>query len=321
MDYFNSLSKGTRVAGQVSFNRTLVEAPFYKHTITATVFNGTIDTWTFTLITKDAVAYTTTKQFAAALYATGKDAPGTSTTPDFINGLKFLGLDKVTYKAIASANGTALVTSDRASNTMTFTDSVSTPTGLEVGSYYNVPNQYMQTPGNGWSGIATYTFSDYIQLELFTEGNYSSAVYGNIDYLKYQKTGAKILGGDYRADTGYLWTNILKKPYSTTETLTGDYWIDGKPIYRRVFTGNVVAAAGASNAKQLATGIAMLVNWGGLWNPGNDARVGWGSGDSSNTSMAIVESTGALTLRTQAAAAREGTTLNDYTVWAEYTKA
>ena len=27
------------------------------------------------------------------------------------------------------------------------------------------------------------------------------------------------------------------KSYSTTETLTGGTWIDGKPIYRKVFTG------------------------------------------------------------------------------------
>ena len=39
-------------------------------------------------------------------------------------------------------------------------------------------------------------------------------------------------------------TNInVAKPitYSSTEVLTGDTWIDGKPIYRRVVTGSVTA--------------------------------------------------------------------------------
>lgn len=33
------------------------------------------------------------------------------------------------------------------------------------------------------------------------------------------------------------------KKYSTTEVKTGDVWIDGKPIYRKVFTGTSPATA------------------------------------------------------------------------------
>jgi len=37
--------------------------------------------------------------------------------------------------------------------------------------------------------------------------------------------------------------NLLKETYSTTETLTNKVWIDGKPIYRKVFTGNMLSSS------------------------------------------------------------------------------
>jgi hypothetical protein len=42
-----------------------------------------------------------------------------------------------------------------------------------------------------------------------------------------------------------------KKQYSTTEEFTGEYWIDGKPIYRQVFEGTTPATAGTQKVDSL----------------------------------------------------------------------
>jgi hypothetical protein len=51
---------------------------------------------------------------------------------------------------------------------------------------------------------------------------------------------------------------VVKDQYTTTEQFTGKYWIDGKPIYRRVFDGTYWGnlnglAAGASVNENLNT--------------------------------------------------------------------
>ena len=38
-------------------------------------------------------------------------------------------------------------------------------------------------------------------------------------------------------------SDIKETAYSTSEVFTGDYWIDGKPIYRKVFTGTTPSEA------------------------------------------------------------------------------
>jgi len=51
--------------------------------------------------------------------------------------------------------------------------------------------------------------------------------------------------------------------YSTNEQKTGGYWIDGKPIYRKVFTGLSVTVGSGSNwthAAQLSN-VENLVNF------------------------------------------------------------
>lgn len=57
---------------------------------------------------------------------------------------------------------------------------------------------------------------------------------------------------DYDGDTvpsGYEEVNS----YSTTEVKTGDTWIDGKPIYRKVLTGTLPTGSGSSNDFYLDT--------------------------------------------------------------------
>jgi hypothetical protein len=44
--------------------------------------------------------------------------------------------------------------------------------------------------------------------------------------------------------------------YSTTETLTGGTWIDGKPIYRKVIQGTTSATVGAGGASMVGTAIS-----------------------------------------------------------------
>lgn len=46
--------------------------------------------------------------------------------------------------------------------------------------------------------------------------------------------------------------------YSTSEKFTGEYWIDGKPIYKKVFTGTTVAGDTSVNMSSL--NIRQLVN-------------------------------------------------------------
>jgi hypothetical protein len=200
--WLQSHAKGTRIAGQVTFNK----ADFYKHIIAVTNTGGSAGSGTITLITNDSAAYTTLAQLAAALYATGKDDAGTSAAPDYVNGVRIVGSTWGSSQALCSPNGVALKSNGGTWSSIVFTDTVSSPTGLELGIYYNLPNQYMEASGNGWSGIAQYTYSDYTQLELYTEGNHVAATYGGSAFLKYQSSGAQIKGYDYRSDTGYMWT-------------------------------------------------------------------------------------------------------------------
>ena len=52
--------------------------------------------------------------------------------------------------------------------------------------------------------------------------------------------------------------------YSTTEQLTGGVWIDGKPIYRKVFSGNSSSSGGdigqISNIDRVIKAFAMIKN-------------------------------------------------------------
>ena len=70
---------------------------------------------------------------------------------------------------------------------------------------------------------------------------------------------------DYDGDTvpsGYEEVNS----YSTTEVKTGDTWIDGKPIYRIVYSGNI------ANGSTLFTNVDAIINISGYGFLGDTSR-------------------------------------------------
>ena len=50
--------------------------------------------------------------------------------------------------------------------------------------------------------------------------------------------------------------------YSTSEVMTGDTWIDGKPVYRITLTGTAPSVAGAMNIQ--IPNLDTLVSWQGF---------------------------------------------------------
>jgi len=56
---------------------------------------------------------------------------------------------------------------------------------------------------------------------------------------------------------------VINPRYSTDEVDTGKTWIDGKPIYRRVFTGGVTVSAHTHLSLTLAVGIDNIIDSGG----------------------------------------------------------
>lgn len=66
---------------------------------------------------------------------------------------------------------------------------------------------------------------------------------------KTTQTGAQIVDGYSNSRTSGFSCKYLNdiNSYSTDETFTGKYWIDGKPIYRKVFTGTTGAGGSWEN--------------------------------------------------------------------------
>jgi hypothetical protein len=64
-----------------------------------------------------------------------------------------------------------------------------------------------------------------------------------------------------------------RRDYSLPEILTGKKWIDGKPIYRRVFSGNIEASANSYVYTELISSTSFaagsLINSGGWWQQGD----------------------------------------------------
>lgn len=114
------------------------------------------------------------------------------------------------------------------------------------------------------------------------------------------------------------------KKYSTTEQLTGDVWIDGKPIYRRSFTGTISQAASTRNSVTLiASGVETIINGSGYWDAGGTFMVPVGSTVTSTTALntaygsEIRLQSNAASLLTVSSSARSSA---PYHVTIEYTK-
>jgi hypothetical protein len=115
------------------------------------------------------------------------------------------------------------------------------------------------------------------------------------------------------------------RSYSLVETATGETWLDGKKIYRRAYTGNIVAAAGVqvTAVLQANPGIDAIVDYGGWWQLGglatgkiavNVTRA------TDNPFFSVVSLGDDLNLVSTSYLARAGTTNNAYQIWVEYTK-
>jgi hypothetical protein len=123
--------------------------------------------------------------------------------------------------------------------------------------------------------------------------------------------------------------NYGHKQYTTSEQFTGKMWIDGKPIYRRVFTGNIVAVANSVNAVIAYTsGISKLISISGWWQIGGTIASKFNVGSLNNNTIenkaaymiGYVNSNSGLGLESVSPLARTGTTNNAFEVCVEYTR-
>jgi len=128
----------------------------------------------------------------------------------------------------------------------------------------------------------------------------------------------------FSSNTGSTWSSWMmwssNDIYSTTEQDTGKTWIDGKIIYRRVFTGTITAAANSYGQVNLLN-VAAIVAKGGMWlyNSSGSSWIGLGDNDASSIYSYIhhTRPNGVATFATFSTAAR---TNAPYEVWIEYTK-
>ena len=112
--------------------------------------------------------------------------------------------------------------------------------------------------------------------------------------------------------------------YSEQEVATGETWIDGKPIYRRAFTGAITSAADAASFLLLADGFDSVVRSGGWLRARPDgAKVSLGHyllGDLIvSSTVGVQASSNKLFLQSRSNYERTGGN-SDYQIWVEYTK-
>ncbi|MDR0610851.1 MAG: hypothetical protein LBG58_12125 [Planctomycetaceae bacterium] len=125
--------------------------------------------------------------------------------------------------------------------------------------------------------------------------------------------------------TAIVETQYVGDGYYTVEYQTGKYWTDGKPIYRRVLSGNIVVSANTTTSiALLSSGVDTLVDSGGWLMSGlSTSQVSLGQYYETvdvTFSSCIVNSNNNAVLFSKSSLARTGTTNNAYKVWVEYTK-
>ena len=138
----------------------------------------------------------------------------------------------------------------------------------------------------------------------------------------------------YNGTSWGAWTRLLTSgdaelSYTTSEQDTGKVWIDGKPIYRRVFTGTITAAAQAHIQTTLlpltASHTHNIIGYGGQWVYGAGGEcamiVGMSYDSSGGYGSALINRKNStpygISLVTFSHNAR---TNSPYQVWVEYTK-
>jgi hypothetical protein len=73
---------------------------------------------------------------------------------------------------------------------------------------------------------------------------------------------------------------VMNNAYNTTEMSTGRVWIDGNPIYRRVWTGAITAAADTRVSTFLSgSAIKHIVDFGGYWTNINNTELAIGGNE------------------------------------------
>jgi hypothetical protein len=110
--------------------------------------------------------------------------------------------------------------------------------------------------------------------------------------------------------------------YSASEQKTGETWIDGKPIYRRLFTGTITAAVNELyRVSLIPTGISEVIKSDGWWDSGSSGSkfaLNCFTNDNLSYSFLITGPTGEVFWKSQSFATR---TNSPYKIWIEYTKA
>jgi hypothetical protein len=134
--------------------------------------------------------------------------------------------------------------------------------------------------------------------------------------------GVVKVGSGLTVSDGALATSLR---YSTDEVLTGDTWIDGKPIYRKVCTGTITADANVNSTVSLLNGVDKVIRASGYAAEanatGNMMTLPFfdTTGSGANQRIASVfTSSGTANLTTTSGLARTDT---PYAVILEYTKA
>jgi len=115
----------------------------------------------------------------------------------------------------------------------------------------------------------------------------------------------------------------INETYSTTEVNTGKKWIDGNPIYRRVFTGTTPASNALSIPLITGLSVPTIVDYGGVvsMNAGGTLKaLGTYADSTSYTSLVVTTQGGAGTSTITLQGNRTTAIAGPYNIWVEYTK-
>jgi hypothetical protein len=126
-------------------------------------------------------------------------------------------------------------------------------------------------------------------------------------------------------------SGFVEPMYTTAEQATGEYWIDGKAIYRQAFTGNVSVSVGVEYKLDLVTNADKLIDYGGSFANGNTSigRSDYGIDSYVSSTLysyvkcvsnATSTSTPATISWTSMANMNRSGSYGHYNIWVEYTK-
>lgn len=134
----------------------------------------------------------------------------------------------------------------------------------ELGRIYQYIGADTSTLNNGWfyeceevEGSSPVAYQ-WVERDVMRNDD-TPHVSGTLVEINSKIASNEIEDGSYVALTDDEDAEVKVGVYSTTETKTGEYWIDGKPIYRKVFTTPLPIGYGSNTSsywKDINTGIA-----------------------------------------------------------------